>query len=136
MDNHNIPSILEKTSTVNSVFGDRKNKRNKIDLKEYNPVSKFFLEKLSPKYPYIKVPIILNKPIRAKAHPATQAGKNWSSKNAGKCVETKTIWNPQTKKPSVKRLKFLFDNASFSASVIVCFESILVCWLFFEKLKK
>ena len=83
-----MPKIQANTNTVNSVLGKNINTKNNKPLREYKRVKRYFFDNLSPKYPKYIVPITLNNPIRANAHPPTQKGNCSSSIKAGRCTAT------------------------------------------------
>ena len=62
-----MAEILDGGKNINSII--------EIALKKYNPAKSIFLLYLSLKYPIIKTPTILNKPISARIAKPVQSSK-------------------------------------------------------------
>ena len=73
VESHKIPNTDAKIKTVSSFFGEIIKNKKRNDLILYKTDNKFFLDNFDPKQPNDKVPIMLNKPIKDKAHAPTQA---------------------------------------------------------------
>ncbi len=60
----------------------------------------YLLRYLDTQAPANRLPKILARPMMARDHPATAAGKPHRSTSPGRCVTKKAMWNPQVKKPA------------------------------------
>lgn len=88
---HKKPKHIPKA--IANVLEAGKNRKRiiVIPLKKYKPLNNIFLEYLSAKKPIVKVPKILNKPIKDKIAAPVHPSKPLSITYLGTCVATNVI---------------------------------------------
>src|SRR6056300_110889 len=88
---HKNPKQIPNAMANPLEAGRIKNKIIVIPLKKYKPLRSSFFEYLSPKYPIVNVPAILNNPIKDKIAVPVQASSPLSMTYPGTWVATKVI---------------------------------------------